>query len=96
MKTLKYTFRILNANDTVVLTESKEQLRAALNSMYLYCQTWKLEVNHSKTKVVTFSKKKIKEKPVFTYNGKVIAIEEDLVYFSVTLTHNGSLKNCKT
>ena len=68
----------LYATDTVVLTETKKQLKAALNSMYFYCQTWKLEVNHSKTKVVIFSEKKIREEPVFTYNGKVIAVEENL------------------
>ena len=32
---------LLNADDTVILAESKEQLQVALNSMYLYCQTWK-------------------------------------------------------
>ena len=65
---------LLYADDTVVLAKSKEQLLAALNSMYLYCQTWKLEVNPSKTKVVIFSKKRVKENPVFTYNGENIAV----------------------
>ena len=38
-------YLLLYADDTVVIAESKEQLQAALNSMYFYCQTWKLEVN---------------------------------------------------
>ena len=38
-------YLLLYVDDTVVLAESKEQLQAALNSMYFYCQTWKLEVN---------------------------------------------------
>ena len=29
----------LYADDTVILAESQEQLQAAVNSMYLYCQT---------------------------------------------------------
>ena len=62
-------YLFLYADDTVILAESRDQLQAALNSMCLCCQTWKLEVNPSKTKVVIFSKRKIENKPVFTYNG---------------------------
>ena len=36
-------YLLLYADDTVILADSKEQLQAALNSMHLYCQTWKLE-----------------------------------------------------
>ena len=78
------------ADDTVILAESQEQLQAALNSMYLYCQTWKLEVNPAKTKVVVFSKRKVKEKPAFTYNGENIAVVDDFVYLGVIFTHNAS------
>ena len=31
-------YLLLYADDTVILAESKEQLQAALNSMYLYCR----------------------------------------------------------
>lgn len=90
-------YLLLYADDTVILAESKEQLQAALNSMYLYCQTWKLEVNPSKTKVVVFSKRKINEKPVFTYNGENLVVVDDFVYLGVTFTYNGTFtkhKNC--
>ena len=53
-------YLLLYADDTVILAESKEQLQAALNSMYLYCQTWKLEVNPSKTKVVIVGEFKLR------------------------------------
>ena len=36
-------YLLLYADDTVILAESQEQLQAALNAMYLYCHTWKLE-----------------------------------------------------
>ena len=51
-------YLLLYADDSVILAESQDPLQAALNSMYLYCQTWKLEVNPIKTKVVIFAKKK--------------------------------------
>ena len=57
-------YLLLYADDTVVLAESKEQLQAALNSMYFYSQTWKLEVNPSKTKVVIFSKRRSLFSPI--------------------------------
>ena len=41
-------YLLMYVDDTVVLAESKEQFQAPLNSMYFYCQTWKLEVNPSK------------------------------------------------
>ena len=48
---------ILYADDTVILAESQEQLQAALNSICLYCQTWKLEVNPAKNKTSYICKK---------------------------------------
>ena len=47
-------FLLLYADNTVVLAESKEQIQVVLNSIYFYCQTLRLEVNPSKTKVVIF------------------------------------------
>ena len=52
------------------------------------CKTWKLDVNPAKTKVVIFAKRKVKEKPVFTYNGVQIVVVDDFVYLCVTFTHN--------
>ena len=41
---------LLYADDTVLLAESAEELQAALNAMFLYCKTWNLSVNPTKTK----------------------------------------------
>jgi hypothetical protein len=46
-------------DDTVILAESAAELQASLNAMYLYCQTWKLQVNIFKTKVVIFSRSRL-------------------------------------
>ena len=45
--------------------ESPEELQTALDTMQSYCDTLKLQVNTSKTKVVIFSKGKIRRIPVF-------------------------------
>lgn len=41
---------ILYADDTVLLSETPEDLQNQLNSFQLYCQKWKLEVNFEKSK----------------------------------------------
>ena len=45
---------LLYADGTVIFAESAEELQAALNAMFLYCKSWDLEVNPSKTKITIF------------------------------------------
>jgi hypothetical protein len=48
---------------------------ASLNAMYLYCQTWKLQVNIFKTKVVIFSRSRLNTNDMnFKYNGESLNI----------------------
>ena len=49
---------LLYANDTILLSESPEELQTALNSMNLYCKNWNLKITVSKTKLVFFPKVK--------------------------------------
>ena len=53
-------FVLLYADDTVIIAESAEDLQKALTAYALYCETWKLVVNSSKTKIVIFSKAEYK------------------------------------
>ena len=48
-------YLLLYADDTVIFAESAGELQASPNAMYLYCKTWKMQVNATKTKVVIFS-----------------------------------------
>ena len=53
-------YLLLYEDDTVIFAESHEELQTALDTMQLYCDTWKLQVNTSKTKITGFfSKRKI-------------------------------------
>ena len=36
--------------------------------MYLYCKSWDLEINPTKTKTTIFANKKLQQNPVFTHN----------------------------
>ena len=52
-------FVILYADDTGILSESKDGLQKALDIFESYCEIWKLQVNVNKTKVMIFCKKTV-------------------------------------
>jgi hypothetical protein len=86
-------FTLLYADDTIILSESAEDLQHALLGLHDYCQKWHLQVNTDKTKIVIFSRGKIRKKPVFKFGEKTIDIEDSYVYLGTTFNYNGSFTN---
>ena len=60
-------FVLLYADDTIVLAESPTELQSALDALFNYCETLKLYVNTAKTKVLVFSRGKIRKPPEFNF-----------------------------
>ena len=56
--------------------------------MYIYCKSWDLEVNPSKTKITIFSHRKFQHIYVFTYNNQVLDIDENFVYLGIMFSYN--------
>ena len=56
---------LLYADDTVVLAETAPQLKEALYAVHGYCDRWGLQVNVDKTKVLIFSKGKVRKFKLF-------------------------------
>ena len=83
---------LLYADDTIVLAESPGELQVALDGVEHYCNTWQLTVNTSKTKIVIFSKGKVRKVPSFTFSGDVIDIVDDFIYLGIRFNYNGSFK----
>jgi hypothetical protein len=83
-------YLLLYADDTIILAESHVELPVALNAMYLYCKSWKLEVKASKTKIVIFKKRisSLDVNPVFTFNGENINIEDEFTYLGTVFMSN--------
>jgi hypothetical protein len=73
-------YLLLYADDTVIFAESDPELQADLNAMYLYCETWKLNVNASETNIVFFSKSRNPENLHFTYNDEKPSTVEEFQY----------------
>ena len=88
----KELFSLLYADDTIILAETPEELQKALNAVKDYCDTWHLTVNASKTKIVVFSRGKVRRIPEFVYDGGVLEVVYDFVYLGVTFNYNGNFK----
>ena len=82
-------FVLLYADDTIVLAESPEDLNKALKAVHEYCSLWKLTVNTSKTKIVIFSKGKIRKYPKFKFGDEYLDVVDDYVYLGTTINYNG-------
>ena len=85
-------FILMYADDTLIFAESIHDLQLALDSMFEYCSIWGLSVNPVKTKVVIFSKGKIRNKPDFRYNDELLEVVDNFVYLGVNFSSNGSFK----
>ena len=47
-------FLLMDADDRVLIAESPQNLHKMLDTLYDYCDEWKLEDNVQKTKIVAF------------------------------------------
>jgi hypothetical protein len=80
-------YTLLYADDTLILAESPEDLQLALDEVGNYCQTWRLSINQTKTKVVIFSRGKVKKQ--FHFKIGNINIDSEYCYLGIVFNFNG-------
>ncbi len=86
-------FVLMCADDTVILSDSKEETTRALAALEVYCRVWKLEVNCSKTKIVVFSRGKVvTDNYSFKLGAENIEIVESYKYLGVLFNCNGRFR----
>ena len=68
---------LLYAVDTILLTESDSDLQLMLDSFENYCDQWKLKINVNKTKILIFSRGRIRNYKFFPKGLE----EEKLFYY---------------
>ena len=89
-------FLLLYADDIILFAQSSEELQNNLDTVFEYCQRYKLSVNTSKTKVMVFRKEVILPGDlVFYYNGKEINIVNTFSYLGVAFSTSVSFSDCQ-
>ena len=71
------------AADTVLLAESPEDLQTSLNTMKDYCSMFDLEINIDKTKVMIFSRGKLRKPHYFNYGDQNIEVVNEYNYLGL-------------
>lgn len=89
-------YTLLYADDTILFSESADQLQLALNGLYDYCKLFKLDVNLDKTKIVIFSKGLVRKYPEFHFNGNSVEVCREYTYLGVVFNFNGKFTKAKT
>ena len=82
-------YLLLYADDTIIIAESPTDFQNALDGMYDYCKLWHLSVNTEKTKVVIFSKGKLRKKPTFEFDNKNLEIVDQYKYLGIIMNFTG-------
>ena len=83
-------FVLLYADDTVLKSETPEDLQKQLNIFYDYSCYWHLKVNVEKTKVVVFGKGRQPQNLHFVYDRNDIEIVDTFKYLGVFFNRTGS------
>ena len=61
----QYNFSsLMHADDLILFSTTKEGLQKCLDSVYEFSNKWKLQINYSRTKCMTFTKCHQKEKHI--------------------------------
>jgi hypothetical protein len=88
-------FLLLYADDTVLMTENVDGMQTMLNVFSEYYNTWKLQVNIAKTKVVIFSKSKVTQNTRVMSDNKELGICESYNYLGILFNFNNNFLNAK-
>jgi hypothetical protein len=88
-------FLIVYADDTVLMSETPEGSQKTLTAFENYYNNWKLKLNTSQTKVVVFSKRRIRSNFNFNMYGQPIEVQDSYSYLGVTLNYNGNFNSAR-
>ena len=88
-------FVLLYADDTVILSETPDKLQIGLDNLYRYSDLWDLRINREKTKILVFSKGKIRRIPDFTLAGEKLDVTFNYKYLGLFFNYNGKFNVAK-
>lgn len=81
---------LLYADDSILISNTREDLQESLDYVYDYCQRWRLYVNVAKTNVLVFRRGgQLSQLDVFFYGDVILEIVESFNYLGVTVSASG-------
>jgi hypothetical protein len=83
-----YLFVLLYADDTVILAETEQHMQRALDALHKYCLINGVKVNTSKTKIVIFSRGKVRKIPNFVLGTEKIEVTFEYKYLGTMFSYN--------
>jgi hypothetical protein len=87
---------LLYADDTVIFSDNPTDLQTALDLFNQYCKTWKLNINTSKTKILTISKGRNQNNNRFKIGNEVLEEIHEYKYLGIFFTRTGSFVKTKS
>ena len=73
-------FILLHADDTAILSDNETDFRHALGSFKTCCDTWNLNINVTKTKIIIFGKNNTRNVSPFKIGNEIIEIVQEYGY----------------
>ncbi|XP_077984642.1 uncharacterized protein LOC144439242 [Glandiceps talaboti] len=86
---------LLYADDSIIVSTSRQGLELLLSRFENYCNSWRLLVNVVKTQVVVFNRDLFSnenDQTDFVFNGQGIKTVTRYTYLGIVFTENGSFK----
>ncbi|OXA47756.1 Retrovirus-related Pol polyprotein from type-1 retrotransposable element R2 [Folsomia candida] len=87
---------LLFADDIVLIANTADQLQLKINILSKSFKEMGLTVNIGKTKVVAFSKRKMKTNPKILWNGEELEVVDTYTYLGVIFHRNGHFSTAKS
>ncbi|XP_052255506.1 uncharacterized protein LOC127861165 [Dreissena polymorpha] len=82
---------LLFADDMAILGKNPEEVQNHLDNLLVYCNTWGLKVNTSKTKIMVFRKRgRLRQNEAWTYDGQIIETVDNFNYLGTVIHYTGS------
>ena len=95
---LNLSYELQQTEDTVtycrlisLLAESEKDLQTALDKLNIYCHGKDFFINVTKTKIMVFSRGKIRNKPSFHLGNSLVEVVNDYTYLGICFNYNGKL-----
>ena len=85
---------LLFADDMVILGKSPDELQYHLDLLHTYCNSWGLEVNTEKTKIMVFRNRGLLLRGEnWTYNNQEIEVVDEFNYLGTIFKYTGSFSS---